>query len=652
MNTRCSLAVLIAALALGALQANAIVLNWTHSQLYTSITEAVAQALNRDIIYISTGTYNETAVIMGKSLTLEGGCHIQTFPTVAAYKIPGAMSYVTHSSGVGTALDIVSSTSLVMSIAVTGVTSFAISVRNGAILTARYCQSAFNQATTFGNGGGLCVLTGAAAVLEHTDISSNSALFSGGGIYVEQATVTLKSNSVVAANAAITSGGGICLLDATAILSDVTLLQNAAGVSGGAVSLSGGDLTATNTLFAGNSTAGDGGALYADLGTATLDTCLMASNSALAGGAVSWAADTCILRNNSALRNNQALDGGALNATTGSVECISSVVAENVAGNGGGVRAVGGGTRISLTACLLELNQATNSDELVDQGGGGALAMDGAELVAVNCRFLNNASSLQGGAINCNAARLVVTSDFSQAVQGLDGLAADFTSNSAAVGGGALFIGGALAGVQGSSALVADSSFLWNSANAGGALGAGPCSTCDIVNCLIIRNSATNEGDGVAVGSSSEVRLVYCTIAQNEESGVEGGTASLTNCIVWGHSALQVSPSNDIQYSDIEGGYASGVSNLNAYPQFTDTDALHYTLLDLSPCTETGVLVPGIDTDGTGGPRVIGLAPGLGPFETIPEPLGAGMAAVVALLWLNCRRTVCGVVGTLRNAIA
>jgi hypothetical protein len=126
----------------------------------------------------------------------------------------------------------------------------------------------------------------------------------------------------------------------------------------------------------------------------------------------------------------------------------------------------------------------------------------------------------------------------------------------------------------------------------------------------------------VDCGFSAAGVLTECTVAHNTSNGVStafGGTMTLSNSIVWGHTGVEIVPGEFAAYCDVEGGYP-GIGNFSAYPLFVDTNALDYRLDFLSPCVDTGTTVF-LTYDAIGTPRPLGAGYDLGAFEQNPAPV-------------------------------
>jgi hypothetical protein len=104
---------------------------------------------------------------------------------------------------------------------------------------------------------------------------------------------------------------------------------------------------------------------------------------------------------------------------------------------------------------------------------------------------------------------------------------------------------------------------------------------------------------------------------------------TLTNCIIWGNTNLQVQSGQAVQYCDVQGGYP-GTRNFSADPMFKDRAALDYQLLEPSPCIDTGVYVY-VLRDCLGVLRTAGAGVDLGAYEFVPEPASWGVLGLFAM---------------------
>jgi len=118
--------------------------------------------------------------------------------------------------------------------------------------------------------------------------------------------------------------------------------------------------------------------------------------------------------------------------------------------------------------------------------------------------------------------------------------------------------------------------------------------------CSVHHNVIYDCGQGIVVRNGSVATLDHNTLSghtigmrcRNEPSapGTGGGTAIMTNTIVWGCPtpiAIDLNSSINVSYSDVAGGWA-GPSNFNLDPQFVNTASRDFRLKPTSPCRNRG----------------------------------------------------------------
>jgi len=160
--------------------------------------------------------------------------------------------------------------------------------------------------------------------------------------------------------------------------------------------------------------------------------------------------------------------------------------------------------------------------------------------------------------------------------------------------------------------------------------GAGIC--CDyssapiIRNCIITGNFALNStgnacGGGIYCSYTSPT-IINCTVSKNAADmggGIYCSSSSpyIVNSIFWdnGSEIYVMQGSNPkLSYCDIQGGYP-GLGNINANPLFIDPETDNYSLQINSPCLDTGN--PRI-SDRASSPSDIGAYGGNGEIESVP----------------------------------
>jgi len=390
------------------------------------------------------------------------------------------------------------------------------------------------------------------------------------------------------------NGGGVCVRENSRLVLDrCRLYKNYAGNLGGGASIeSNSKLTLIDSNDISENTARYGGGIYA-AGNSTLS---------IQGGAN--------IQKNSASEN-----GGGGYFTDSEATFENSEVIGNIAEkDGGGFYVLNPGAKLNLKNVNVISNLSKSISNVTKIGGGGLAAGFGAEVDLVNCLFDSNVSSNHAGAIAIYSSQLTIDSDFTT-FPSLTQPPNRFFNNSAPNDrqGGAVLIAAE------SGASIKDAIFTNNFAGGyGGAVYVYNSATCDFVNVVIARNSSTDSGDGIRASADSALRMAYCTIADNDEDGVTTSSSalSMTNCIVWGHSSTEVDAGENVQYSDIEGGYATGTGNIDVNPLLVPGT---YELTSVSPCINTGINI-NIEYDciGESRPQLGGYD--LGAYEAIPEP--------------------------------
>ena len=152
-------------LALAALPAAAGVSNITQHTYFTSITGAVAAAVNGDVLNISTGVYAENVVINARSLLVRGG-----YAMDCATVLPGTRSHIRRNA---TAIDIGGSSWCVLSnLEVSAASNSGLYIHDSSVVTCNYCYVHGNSANW---GGGLDVRSFSTVTLIDCSVEQNTA---------------------------------------------------------------------------------------------------------------------------------------------------------------------------------------------------------------------------------------------------------------------------------------------------------------------------------------------------------------------------------------------------------------------------------------------------------------------------------------------
>jgi hypothetical protein len=144
----------------------------------------------------------------------------------------------------------------------------------------------------------------------------------------------------------------------------------------------------------------------------------------------------------------------------------------------------------------------------------------------------------------------------------------------------------------------------------------------DLKNSLLYQNLSGGSGDSIYF-HSGELTALNCTIASHAGDGIyiNGGTASITNSILWDNNGTDIVGSAILSYCDIADGTGNGVNhNISTDPMFV-TNACDYRLERQSPCVNAGTNMPwmknAVDLDGN--PRIRGKTVDMGPYEAEAE---------------------------------
>jgi parallel beta-helix repeat protein len=247
----------------------------------------------------------------------------------------------------------------------------------------------------------------------------------------------------------------------------------------------------------------------------------------------------------------------------------------------GGLAVAGGGVYCHssspvISHCVIEGNESNGGRPY----GGGGIYCEIASPIIVNCRIRNN-DAQRGSGMGCY--------DFASPKIA----ACVFSGNSSSNGSG----GGIHCNLS-SDPIILISWFICNSAEAGGGIFCSESSP-QVINCIIVGNSAIYDGGGIKSRLyESEPLVMNCTITENTASRCGGGFACMVssrpliqNSIVWGNElediGIMYSGDPTVIYSDIGGGW-TGTGNIDADPLFTTYDDFEFFLDSGSPCIDAG----------------------------------------------------------------
>lgn len=232
--------------------------------------------------------------------------------------------------------------------------------------------------------------TGHDAMLDGFTICNGHA-DDGGGVYYDQYPPKTVRNCVFRGNSATNSGGGL-YVDGSARVIDCVFEDNSAGHAGGGLRVDqhGSEVEVYGCVFNGNTaeTIGGGAALW-NTRFHVRDCTFNQNQSGWRGGAISTGNAAKIA--GCAFNNNVADDGGgAIRHVFNDIDVVDSTFLGNRAGDAGG--AIYKDTAIPPDVFLLNIANCTFNGNVCAQtgAGGGALRLELAEALVVNCILWND----------------------------------------------------------------------------------------------------------------------------------------------------------------------------------------------------------------------------------------------------------------------
>ena len=396
-------------------------------------------------------------------------------------------------------------------------------------------------------------------------IITNGYSFQGGGITCYGSTPQIKN--VIITDCHTTefffdneSGGGIYCHNSNPTLENVTITGNTAFDNGGGIYCWNSNPYIENVIIQSN-TASNGGGIYCDL----------FSNPAFS---------------NVDIINNQALDSG------GGIFCLSSFNIEltdiDVINN---YADYGGGTYIYES--IPNFDDVTFTNNYADFHGGGIFVLNCDSLILDEITFDTNYGGLGGNLYVSNSSVMIKNSPIyngdafsygggiycnNNSVIEIDNV--NFEFNIASFGGCIYLVDSDL--------FLRNSIISNNSSENGGAI-LSLNSYIEIINCEIVNNGCYV--NGVLTLGSSNTLIINTTFSDNyaqiQNGGISGTNVTLINSIMWNNIEPQLPSSAIANYSNIQGGW-DGEGNIDEDPLFVGTGVHPYSLLEDSPCIDTG----------------------------------------------------------------
>ena len=268
-----------------------------------TLRAAIMEASSGDSIDIPAGVYTLTLdaeLSIDKDLTMNGAGSGDTI--IQADTAPGVVDFRVFNITGGT-------------VAISGMT-----IRHGKV----------SGGFPAGDGGG--IHNSGTLTLTNSTVSGNSASVFGGGI-LNSSTLTI-ANSTVNGNTADRGGGIYNRTGNTLTLTDSTVSGNSAATAGGGIHILSGAVTLTDSTVSGNAVSGDGGGIR-NFGALTLTDSTVSGNTASGGGAGIRSSGTLTLTNGTITGNvAETRSGGGIRKPSGTVELISTIIADNTATTG------------------------------------------------------------------------------------------------------------------------------------------------------------------------------------------------------------------------------------------------------------------------------------------------------------------------------
>lgn len=324
--------------------------------------------------------------------------------------------------------------------------------------------------------------------------------------------------------------------------------------------------------------------------------------------------ENCIFINNKAVSGSAGGFGGGLSALRGSCQIESSLFIENESGFGG-----------AIYSGDIEVSNSSFERNTCAAGGGGVGFENSGNFF--DCRFIENSSNVDGGAIHVDYSGFQVLFED-----------CEFIRNRAAR------FGGVFSNCFSYMISMNRCKFIENSAPAGGAISINGAPELNITNSLFAGNTASAWGGAIEILVSFWGNFSSCTFTNNY--GNEGGALyvcttmdlSIEDCILYGNDASKgeeiylkesVYPNFPtvvrIQYSDIEIDsvhvdeeycqYEVGEGVFDAPPDFKDPENLRFDLNPASPCIDMGNPESASEADICGNPRIVGTRSDIGAYE-------------------------------------
>ncbi len=576
---------------------------------YVTIEAAAAAASSGDTLYVSPGTYFEDTIpLNAKDLTIisaDAACSAPDPQQVTIVPNPGQRGFELVDSGL--ILE-----GLTVELAVTSLDGAIVQMEQDSTLLLN--DTVFRQSTSGGDGGCIHATQSAITMIGGSELERCDATNNGGGAYLNLSTMWVFSGTSVRDGSAITGdGGGIYVGGSTAyIYGDVT--GNDAEDGGGLyvtvlTGIDGRAQLSGSAAVADNVADSRGGGVFvtgSDTELATYDDARIEGNTADYGGGVYSVYDGGVFLNeDTQVLGNHATSqgGGVFTSWSDRLEFVGDGLGSiQITGN----TSDGQGAGVYLSGSDLYAEFVTLQDN-VATGAGGGLFLSGnvlvpGEAVLRNVRVLDN-EAVRGAGIVVDETDL----DMRTALDSCDPttlpkdrFCSEIRSN---VGVGATSRGGGLRVINGGTAFVGTTSFMFNLAGAtGGAIAIRDDGSDVTLRNALVRNNQLNGGAAVSVEEGA-LEAAFTTFADNDVP-VEyyaGSTGLFRRNIVWDNSndAITTGISGSCNTTQTAAGAPAGTNNDTLDPLFDAADPRSsWKLQAASPAIDACAAGPTRDLDG------------------------------------------------------
>jgi len=110
-------------------------------------------------------------------------------------------------------------------------------------------------------------------------------------------------------------------------------------------------------------------------------------------------------------------------------------------------------------------------------------------------------------------------------------------------------------------------------------------------NCVIADNDAVAGGSGIHIKFFGSMKIDHCTIVNNNimlETTAQVSSSIFSNSIIWLATTTLTYSTPEFNYCDIQGGWTSGVGNIDSDPMFCYAELGNYQIASNSPCIGAG----------------------------------------------------------------